>query len=101
MLGPGQGAFDNLPKSTCHRPEHRSHVPRSKNILYFMMDTCSLSKKEMHPSLQIYPMDNSDLVIYWKIYNLHASAETLVIRMDPSWVLVVVLLSGRITLICC
>ena len=55
----------------------------------------------MHPLLQIFLMNASDLVISWKIYNLHDSEETLGMRMDPSWVLIMVLVSGSIKLIGC
>ena len=45
MLGPGKVALENLPKSTCHNPERRSCVPRSKTVLYFMIATYSLPGK--------------------------------------------------------
>ena len=101
MLGPGQGAFENLPKSTCHSPEQRSRVARIKTIFYLMMANYSLSNKSTHPTLQIFPMDTSDSVMSWNRYALHTSAKTLGMRMEPSWVLVIVLLSGRTTLIGC
>ena len=72
ILGHGQGVFDNLLKSTCQRPEQRYYVPWSNTVLSLMMDTCSLSKKEMHQSLQSFPIDNSDLVMSWNRYTLHA-----------------------------